>query len=110
MALNKPHVRGMRILRSFYKIVGSKLGKSTPLFFTKVKGESFVCKLYVDDIIFGSPKKAFNDEFATLMTSKFKMSMMGELKFFLGFEIKQRIEGTFIHQAKYTQDMLKIFN
>ena len=43
------------------------------------------------------------------MTSKFKMSMMGELKLFLGFEIKQRREGTFINQAKYTQDMLKRF-
>ena len=43
------------------------------------------------------------------MTSKFKISMMGELKFFLGFEIKQRREGTFINQAKYTQDMLKRF-
>ena len=43
------------------------------------------------------------------MTSKFKMSMMGELKFFLGFEIKQRREGTFINQAKYAQDMLKRF-
>ena len=37
------------------------------------------------------------------------MSMMGELNFFLGFEIKQRREGTFINQAKYTQDMLKRF-
>ena len=43
------------------------------------------------------------------MTSKFKMSMMGELKFFLGFEVKQRREGTFINQAKYTQDILKRF-
>ena len=37
------------------------------------------------------------------------MSMMGEMKFFLGFEIKQLREGTFISQAKYTQDMLKRF-
>ena len=43
------------------------------------------------------------------MTEKFEMSMMGELKFFLGFEIKQGLEGTFIKQAKYTQDMLKRF-
>ena len=57
-----------------------------------------MCQLYVDDIIFGSPNKAFN-EFAALMTSKFKMSSMGELKLFLGFEIKQRREGTFINQA-----------
>ncbi|KAK1697809.1 hypothetical protein QYE76_014506 [Lolium multiflorum] len=40
---------------------------------------------------------------------KFEMSMMGEMKFFLGFEIKQLREGTFINQAKYLQDMLKRF-
>ena len=86
------------------------MGLIDPTLFTKkVKGELFVCQLYVDDIIFGSPNKAFNEEFAALMTSKFKMSSMGELKFFLGFHIKQRREGTFINQAKYTQDMLKIF-
>jgi hypothetical protein len=36
------------------------------------------------------------------MTDEFEMSMMGELKFFLGFEVKQYREGTFINQAKYT--------
>jgi hypothetical protein len=35
--------------------------------------------------------------------------MMGKMKFFLGFEIKQLKEGTFVHQAKYVQDMLKRF-
>ena len=65
---------------------GFEIGKIDPTLFTnKVKGELFVCQLYVDDIIFGFPNKAFNEEFAALMTSKFKMSMMGELKFFLGF-------------------------
>ena len=89
---------------------GFEIGKIDPTLFTKnVKGELFVCQLYVDDIIFGSPNKAFNEEFAALMTSKFEMSSMGELKFFLGFEVKQRREGTFINQAKYTQDMLKRF-
>ncbi|KAK1680147.1 hypothetical protein QYE76_040995 [Lolium multiflorum] len=39
----------------------------------------------------------------------FEMSMMGEMRFFLGFEIKQLREGTFINQAKYLQDMLKRF-
>jgi hypothetical protein len=43
------------------------------------------------------------------MTDRFEMSMMGEMKFFLGFEIKQLKEGTFINQAKYVQDMLKRF-
>ena len=43
------------------------------------------------------------------MTDRFEMSMMGELEFFLGFEVKQLRGGTFINQAKYTQDMLKRF-
>jgi hypothetical protein len=43
------------------------------------------------------------------MIDKFEMSMMGELEFFLGFEVKQLKGGTFVNQAKYTQDMLKRF-
>ena len=85
---------------------GFEIGRIDPTLSTKkVKGELFVCQLYVDDIIFGSPNKAFNDEFAALMTVEFEMSMMGELKYFLGFEIKQRREGIFIKQSKYTQEV-----
>jgi hypothetical protein len=40
---------------------------------------------------------------------KFQMSMMGELNYFLGFQVKQLKEGTFISQTKYTQDLLKRF-
>jgi hypothetical protein len=43
------------------------------------------------------------------MIQKFKMSMMGEFKYFLGFQIKQLQEGTFISQTKYIQDILKKF-
>ncbi|WVZ97756.1 hypothetical protein U9M48_043269 [Paspalum notatum var. saurae] len=46
---------------------------------------------------------------AWIMTKRFEMSMMGELKFFLGLQIKQLKEGTFLCQTKYTQDMLKKF-
>ncbi|KAK1607249.1 hypothetical protein QYE76_030922 [Lolium multiflorum] len=89
---------------------GFDVGLIDPTLFTKrVNGELFVCQLYVDDIIFGSTNQAFNDEFSKLMTDRFEMSMMGEMKFFLGFEIKQSSEGTFINQAKYLQDMLKRF-
>jgi hypothetical protein len=77
--------------------------------FLLVSGELFICQIYVDDIIFGSSIKTFNDEFAKLMTDKFEMSMMGELKFFLGFEVRQLRGGTFINQAKYTQYMLNGF-
>jgi hypothetical protein len=40
---------------------------------------------------------------------KFEMSIMGDLNYFLGFQVKQLKEGTFISQTKYTQDLLKRF-
>ncbi|WVZ70632.1 hypothetical protein U9M48_019280 [Paspalum notatum var. saurae] len=43
------------------------------------------------------------------MSREFEMSFMGELQFFLGLQIKQGPEGTFVHQAKYTRDILKKF-
>jgi hypothetical protein len=48
--------------------------------------------------------------FAEDMSKEFEMSMMGELQFFLGLQIKQAKDGTFVHQAKYTKDILKKFN
>ena len=86
MALSKPHVRVMSILPSCLQDRGFDIGKIDPTLFTKrVKGDLFICQLYVDDIIFASPSKSVNGEFAALMTEKFEMSMIGELKFFLGF-------------------------
>jgi hypothetical protein len=38
------------------------------------------------------------------------MFMMGELTFFLGIQVKQTKQGTFVHQAKYTKDLMKKFN
>jgi hypothetical protein len=38
------------------------------------------------------------------------MSMMGELTFFLGIQVKQAKQGTFVHLAKYTKDLTKKFN
>jgi hypothetical protein len=88
------------------------MGKVDSTLFTKrVKGGGiFLCQIYVDDLIFGGTSQIHNMQFPELMTRKFEMSMMGELKFFLGFQVKQLREGTFISQEKYTLDMLKKFN
>jgi hypothetical protein len=67
----------------------------------------FVCKIYVNDIIFGSTNKSFCDDFSKIMTDMFEMFMMGVLTFFLRFQIKQAKERTFISQIKYTRDILK---
>jgi hypothetical protein len=45
-----------------------------------------------------------------MMESEFHMSMMRELTFFLGIQVKQTKQGTFVHQAKYTKDLMKKFN
>jgi hypothetical protein len=90
---------------------GFEIGKVDPtLFIRKVENDIFMCKIYVDDIIFGSTNYVYREEFSRIMTKRFEMSMMGELKFFLGFQIKQLKEGTFISQTKYTHDMLKKFD
>ena len=84
------------------------MGKADSTLFThKVDNDIFVCQIYVDDIIFGSTDQKFYEEFSRIMTKRFEMFMMGELKFFLGFQIKQMKEGTFICQTKYIKDMLK---
>jgi hypothetical protein len=44
-----------------------------------------MCQIYIDDIIFGSTHKSFCDEFSKIMIDRFEISMMDELKFFLGF-------------------------
>jgi hypothetical protein len=89
---------------------GFKVGKVDTTLFTKtLANDLFVCQIYVDDIIFGSTNESTCEEFSRIMTQKFEMSMMGELKYFLGFQVKQLHEGTFISQMKYIQDILNKF-
>ncbi|KAK1698143.1 hypothetical protein QYE76_014840 [Lolium multiflorum] len=99
-------------LRDFLLHDGFCMGTVDSTLFTKrVKGGGlFICQIYVDDIIFGGTNPNHNKAFELLMTRKFEMSMMGELKFFLGFQVRQLAKGTFISQEKYVKDMLKKFD
>nr|AAT81710.1 putative polyprotein [Oryza sativa Japonica Group]ABF97617.1 retrotransposon protein, putative, Ty1-copia subclass [Oryza sativa Japonica Group] len=97
-------------LQNFLVKNGFEIGKADSTLFTKRHdNDIFVCQIYVDDIIFGCTNKSFSEEFSRMMTKRFEMSMIGELKFFLGLQIKQLKEGTFICQTKYLKDMLKKF-
>ncbi|GJS54255.1 putative ribonuclease H-like domain-containing protein [Tanacetum coccineum] len=80
------------------------------LFLKKHKRDIILVQVYVDDIIFGSTKKAWCDEFEALMKGEFEMSAMGELIFFLGLQVQQRPDGIFIGQDKYVQEILKKFD
>jgi hypothetical protein len=97
-------------LRDFLISNAFKVGNADPTLFTKTCNDDFfVCQIYVDDIIFGSTNQKSCEEFSRVMMQKFEMSMIGELNYFLGFQVKQLKEGTFIPQTKYTQDLLKRF-
>jgi hypothetical protein len=67
-------------------------------------------QIYVDAIIFGGSSHTLVSRFQEIMESEFQMSMMGELTFFLGTQVKQTKQGTFVHQAKYMKDLMKKFN
>ncbi|GJY00364.1 retrovirus-related pol polyprotein from transposon TNT 1-94 [Tanacetum coccineum] len=79
------------------------------LFTKKSKSHLIIVQIYVDDIIFGSTCQYLCDDFAKIMHDEFEMSMMGELNFFLGLQIKQMEDGIFFNQSKYIEEMLKKF-
>jgi Reverse transcriptase (RNA-dependent DNA polymerase) len=81
----------------------------TTLFTKKKDNDILLVQIYVDDIIFGSTNAALAEEFSILMSSEFEMSMMGELNFFLGFQIKQTPDETFVNQEKYAKELMKKF-
>jgi spore maturation protein CgeB len=86
------------------------MGKvDTTLFTKKIGIDLFVLQIYVDDIIFGSTNQDFCEEFEKMMANEFEMSMIGELSYFLGLQIKQMKNGTFVSQGKYIKDMIKKF-
>ncbi|GJT34370.1 retrovirus-related pol polyprotein from transposon TNT 1-94 [Tanacetum coccineum] len=89
-------------LSSFLIEHGFTKGIIDPTLFTRRhKGDILLVQVYVDDIIFGSRNLDFSKRFANLMKNNFEMSMMDELKFFLGLQVHQSPCGLFISQSQY---------
>ncbi|GJY79854.1 putative ribonuclease H-like domain-containing protein [Tanacetum coccineum] len=63
--------------------------------------------IIIDDIIFASTDHNACNTFSKEMSSKFQMSMMGQMSFFLGLQVSQSPGGIFINQAKYALETLK---
>ncbi|GJT96774.1 retrovirus-related pol polyprotein from transposon TNT 1-94 [Tanacetum coccineum] len=83
-------------------------GAVDPTLFTRhARNDKLLVQIYVDNIIFASTNTAMCDEFANQMTTKFKMSMMGQMSFFLGLQISQSPRGIFINQSKYASEIGK---
>jgi hypothetical protein len=97
-------------LRGFLFEIGFEMGKvDQTLFLLRQGRDILIPQVYVDDIIFGGSSNSLVARFADDMSREFEMSMMGELFFYLGLQIQQSKEGTFVHQAKYTKDIVRKF-
>jgi hypothetical protein len=98
-------------LKSFLLAKGFKMGfVDKKLVLLNHGNDTLLIQIYVDDIIFSGPFHALVFKFSGIMSREFEMSMIGELNFFLRMQIKQTQDGTFVHQGKYTKDVLKTFD
>jgi hypothetical protein len=78
------------------------------IFFIRKTGkETLIVQIYVDDIMFRD--NSFSHEFANKMKFEFEMSIIGELNFFLGIQVKQYDNEIFIFQSKYARYIVKKF-
>nr|GEW02366.1 uncharacterized mitochondrial protein AtMg00810-like [Tanacetum cinerariifolium] len=85
-------------------------GAVDPTLFTRKTGKHILLvQIYVDDIIFASTDPTDWDMFSYEMSSKFQMSMMGQMSFFLGLQVSQSPGGIFINQSKFSLEILKKF-
>ncbi|GJS51344.1 retrovirus-related pol polyprotein from transposon TNT 1-94 [Tanacetum coccineum] len=98
-------------LSKFLLAQGFSKGVVDPTLFIRKTGKHTLhVQIYVDDIIFASTDTKDCDRFSNEMSSKFQMSMMGQISFFLGLQISQNPRGIFINQSKYANEILKKFD
>nr|GEY94031.1 hypothetical protein [Tanacetum cinerariifolium] len=95
-------------LSTFLLQNGFSKGTIDPTLFTRCFDDDIlVVQVYVDDIIFGSTDPRYATLFSDLMKSRFEMSMIREMMFFLGLQVNQSSSGIFINQSKYVHEILK---
>ncbi|GKA60308.1 retrovirus-related pol polyprotein from transposon TNT 1-94 [Tanacetum coccineum] len=98
-------------LSKFLLAQGFSKGVVDPTLFIRKPGKHTLhVQIYVDDIIFALTDPQDCDHFSNEISSKFQMSMMGQISFFLGLQISQNPRGIFINQSKYANEILKKFD
>lgn len=96
-----------RLTQFFLLIISFKgVHVDKTLFIQRTNDDILIAHIYVDDIAFGSTCDVLAVKFANLMKFKLEMSMVGELNFFLGLQVKQLQDGIFISQTKYARDLV----
>ncbi|CAM8948224.1 unnamed protein product [Rhodiola kirilowii] len=85
-------------------------GVDKTLLVKHTSSDFIIAQIYVDDIVFGSSAQKLVDQFVEQMQQEFKMSMVGEMNYFLGLQVKQKNDGIFISQSKYARKLIKKFD
>ncbi|KAK2378305.1 putative mitochondrial protein [Trifolium repens] len=86
-----------------------KGGSDKTLFVKESEGNLMIAQIYVDDIVFGGMSNQMVQHFISQMQSEFEMSLVGELTYFLGLQVKQMEDTIFISQSKYAKNIVKKF-
>ncbi|XP_050117705.1 secreted RxLR effector protein 161-like [Malus sylvestris] len=73
-------------------------------------GKLLIVSLYVDDLIFIGNDESMFKTFKRSMMIEFDMTDLGMMSYFLGIEVVQRLEGMYVGQQKYAQEVLERFN
>ena len=96
---------------SFFQERGFERSKNEPTLYLRQEGNNdfLVVCLYVDDIIYMGLSHSIVAEFKSSMISRFEMTYLSFLHYFLGLEVKQGEDGVFVSQKKYALDLLKRF-
>jgi hypothetical protein len=98
-------------LKTFLLDHGYIMGSVDKTLFTlKHVTDFLLVQVYVNDIILSGSSHTLVSRFQEMMENEFQMSMMRELTFFLGIQVKQMKEGIFIYQVKYMKILMKKFN
>ncbi|XP_058752315.1 uncharacterized mitochondrial protein AtMg00810-like [Vicia villosa] len=72
-------------------------------------GKLMIAQIYVDDIVFGGRSYQMVEHFVKQAQSKIEMSLVGELNYFLGLQVKQMDDYIFISQSKCVKNTVKKF-
>ena len=86
-----------------------KGGTDKTLFVKDDNERLMIAQIYVDDIVFGGMSDKMVQHFIQQMQPKFEMSLVGELTYFLGLQVKQMENTIFILQSKYVKNLVKKF-
>jgi len=108
--LKQAHQAWYDHLTTYHLAKGFTRGQADCTLFVRNQGtHKLIAQIYIDDIIFGATLDSLAHEFSKEMKQELEISMIGELNYFLGLQVKQTSEGIFISQSEYAKDLVKRF-